>query len=100
MRPFAAFLSCWEVQSVRSGERGLLSLSNCVFTSVGGTHTWGGPVPAPEENPKPHGSGCCLEVGPQPPGCLEINPFTTAKQALVQGRRQEAGCRRVLAAEC
>lgn len=52
---------------------------------------WGGPAPAPEENPKPQGGGCRLEVGPQPPGRLGINPFTTAKQAWVQGGRQEAG---------
>ena len=46
---------------------------------------WGGPACASEENPKPHGGGHPLWVGPQPLACLRMNLSSTIKHALDPG---------------
>lgn len=56
------------------------ALSSSVPALMSGDQRWGGQAPAPEENPKPHGGGCSLWVGPQPPECLRINLITAHDQ--------------------
>lgn len=56
------------------------ALSSSVPALMSGDQRWGGQAPAPEENPKPHGGGCSLWVGPQPPDCLRINLITAHDQ--------------------
>ena len=82
--PPVSVLSCRKPGNLDKKEEGMGSLT--LSCSVSALMREGDQDLPQRKTPKPHRGGCRLRVGPQPPGCLRINPLPTTKQATLPGR--------------